>query len=117
MQRQYDHKLYLNIDAQQELENLSLNIKLARKRRKITLKEMSERTGVSISTLSRLESGDRSVSLRTLFQALSVLGLVAGFAELAHPDNDLEQVVREVRDTRRGKVSKKQRFNSDDLEF
>lgn len=90
---------------------------MARKRRKITLKEMSERTGVSISTLSRLESGDRSVSLRTLLQVLSVLGLVAGFAELTNPDNDLEQVIREVRDMRRGRASKKQRFNPDDLEF
>ena len=59
----------------QELLQLGSNIKLARKRRKITLEDMAQRTSSSVSTISRLESGDPKVALETFLRALEVLGL------------------------------------------
>lgn len=41
-------------------------LRAARSRRSLTLAEVSEETGVSISTLSRIESGDRKITLELL---------------------------------------------------
>ena len=55
------------------------NIKLARKRRKLTLNQVSERAGIHRGTLSLLEKGSSGASLGTLFNVLKVLGLQNDF--------------------------------------
>lgn len=89
-----------SIDAQTELEGLARHIKIARKRRKMSLRGLAERTGVSIATLSRLEKGDPTVAFGTALQVLSVLGLVRGLSRFISPENDVEQTLEEARQLR-----------------
>jgi len=58
------------------LKILGENIKLARKRRKLTQKLVSERTGLSRVTLGKIERGEGSVSIGHYQVVLGVLNLV-----------------------------------------
>ena len=68
------------------LEQLGENIKLARKRRKLTAVQVAERAGIARNTLYLLEKGTSSVSLGALFNVLRVLGLQDDFLKLAADD-------------------------------
>lgn len=104
--------------AATELGKLSENIKTARKRRKITRAEMAKRTRVSPATIARLESKDPSVSIGTVLQVLSILGLSSGLAEVVAPENDVAQTVKEIRDLRLKKRSKSyKQFTDEELNF
>jgi hypothetical protein len=48
-------------------ETLGWNIRLWRKRRALTLKEVAERTGLSVSHISEVERGMAGISLHHLF--------------------------------------------------
>lgn len=67
----------------QLLEQMGENIKLARKRRKLTAVQVAERAGVARSTLYLVEKGDSSVSMGAYFNVLRVLGLQNDFLKLA----------------------------------
>jgi transcriptional regulator with XRE-family HTH domain len=71
------------------LEKLMLQfgeqIKLARLRRDLSMEQVSERSGISRSTLSKIEKGASSVSMASYVQVLFVLGL----------DNDLLLVAKD----------------------
>ena len=62
------------------------NIKLARKRRKLTAVQVAERAGVARSTLYLVEKGDSSVAMGTCFNVLRVLGLQNDFLKLTADD-------------------------------
>jgi transcriptional regulator with XRE-family HTH domain len=62
------------------------NIKLARKRRKLTTIQTAERAGIDRSTLYEIEKGNPSVSLGAYFNTLRVLGLQDDFLKLAADD-------------------------------
>lgn len=62
------------------------NIKLARKRRKLTAVQVAERAGVARSTLYLVEKGDSSVAIGAYFNVLRVLGLQNDFLKLAADD-------------------------------
>lgn len=100
-----------------ELTCLGENIKLARKRRKITLEDMAIRTESSVSTLSRLESGESKVALGTLLKVLEVLGLLKGISDFLSPGSDSAQTLEEVRNIRLGKMNQKKKFESSELDF
>lgn len=70
------------------LKTLGKNIKTARKRRSLSLAEMSSRMYVTQQTLIRLEAGEPGVSLQVLINALHVLGLENSLSELANPMTD-----------------------------
>ena len=70
----------------QLLEQMGENIKLARKRRKLTAVQVAERAGIARSTLYLIEKGDSSVSLGAYFNVLRVLGLQNDFLKLASDD-------------------------------
>lgn len=69
------------------LEQMGENIKLARKRRKLTTIQVSERAGIARSTLYLIEKGDASVTLGAYFNVLRVLGLQNDIAKLAADDD------------------------------
>ncbi|TGN24350.1 helix-turn-helix transcriptional regulator [Empedobacter tilapiae] len=62
------------------------NIKLARKRRKLTAIQVAERAGISRSTLSLIEKGESSVAMGAYFNVLRVLGLQDDIFKLAAND-------------------------------
>ncbi len=68
------------------LEKIGENIKLARKRRKLTTVQVAERADIDRSTLYEIEKGNPSVSLGAYFNTLRVLGLQNDFAKLAADD-------------------------------
>jgi transcriptional regulator with XRE-family HTH domain len=69
------------------LERLGENIKLARKRRKLTTIQVAERANIDRSTLYEVEKGNPSVSLGAYFNTLRVLGLQDDFLMLAADDD------------------------------
>ncbi len=72
---------------QKIMEQLGENIKLARKRRKLTTIQVSERAGIDRSTLYQIEKGNGSVSMAAYFNTLRVLGLQDDFLKLAADDS------------------------------
>jgi transcriptional regulator with XRE-family HTH domain len=71
---------------QKILERVGENIRLARKRRKLTTIQVAERAGIDRSTLYEIENGSSSVSLGAYFNTLRVLGLQNDFLKLAAED-------------------------------
>ena len=68
------------------LEQMGENIKLARKRRKLTAIQVAERADIARSTLYLVEKGDGSVAMGAYFNVLRVLGLQNDFLKLAADD-------------------------------
>ena len=71
---------------QQILTSLGENVKLARKRRKLTTVQVAERAGIDRSTLYQIEKGNPRVSLGAYFNVFRVLGLQDDFLKLAAED-------------------------------
>ena len=68
------------------LEQMGENIKLARKRRKLTQEQVAERANISRNTLYLLEKGDASISIGICFNVLRVFKLENDFLKLAADD-------------------------------
>ncbi|MFV8347916.1 helix-turn-helix transcriptional regulator [Flavobacterium sp. ZB4P13] len=68
------------------LEQMGENIKLARKRRKLTTVQVSERADIARSTLYLIETGNPSVAMGAYFNVLRVLGLQNDVLKLAADD-------------------------------
>lgn len=71
---------------QKVLEQLGENIRLARKRRRLTTIQVAERAGIDRTTLYHIEKGNSSVSMAAYFNTLRVLGLQDDFLKLAADD-------------------------------
>jgi len=71
---------------QQILEKVGENIKLARKRRRFTTIQVSERAGIDRKTLYWIEKGDPGVTLGAYFNVLRVLGLHDDLLKIAADD-------------------------------
>ena len=61
------------------LEQLGENIKLARKRRKLTAEQLAERAGMVRMTLYQIEKGNPGVAIGAYFNVLRVLGVQDDF--------------------------------------
>ncbi|QNM98483.1 helix-turn-helix domain-containing protein [Chitinimonas koreensis] len=81
---------FLSEEANAMLRTLGEHIRLARKRRRWTRPELASRTGVSVPTLARLESGSANIGMHQLMAVLTAFGLVADVAALANPATDAE---------------------------
>ena len=71
----------------QLLEQVGEQLKLARKRRKLTTIQVAERAGIARSTLYLIEKGDASVAFGAYFNVLRVLGLQDDILKLAADDD------------------------------
>lgn len=71
---------------QKILDQVGENIKLARKRRKLTTMQVSERASITRKTLYEIEKGNPKVSFGSYFNVLRVLGLQDDFLKLAADD-------------------------------
>lgn len=71
---------------QKIFDGIGENIKLARKRRKLTAEQVSERAGIHRATLHRVEKGDPAVAIGIYFNVLKVLNLENVFSTIAKDD-------------------------------
>ena len=71
---------------QKIMEQVGENIKLARKRRKLTAMQVAERADINRTTLYQVEKGSPSVSMGAYFNVLRTLGLQDDFLKLASDD-------------------------------
>lgn len=74
------------------LITLGENIKLARLRRKLSIRSLAERAGIAASTLGNIEVGSPSVSLGSYLQVLSVLHLEDDLLLIADKDSTGRQI-------------------------
>jgi len=101
-------------DATQIIAQLGERIRIARKRRAVTMEDMAARMFVNRKTISRLENGDAGISMAVFASALWVLGLEKDLLEVASPEHDTVGIFRErQRLPKRVHPSK----NPDDLNF
>ncbi|MEN5434750.1 MULTISPECIES: helix-turn-helix domain-containing protein [Sphingobacterium] len=77
------------------MEQVGENIKLARKRRKLTTIQVAERAGIARSTLYLIEKGDTSVAFGAYLNVLRVLGLQDDVLQLAS-DDDLGRKLQDL---------------------
>lgn len=68
------------------LAEVGENIKLARLRRKLSAGQVSERAGITRTTLWNIEKGSSTVSMAGYVQVLFVLGLEMDLLKLANDD-------------------------------
>ena len=66
---------YRSLESIRPIGELADVLRTERKKQKLTLKDLSELSGISYSTLVKLESGDDAVNLKTLKQAARTLGV------------------------------------------
>ena len=85
----------LPVEITERITILGDRIRLARKRRSLTMEEMASRMFVTRKTLARLEKGDPGVSLAVFTAALWVLGLEKNLLEIAVPEHDKVGLFRE----------------------
>lgn len=95
-----------------KLEDLGRRIKLARKRRGLTLHEMAKLMMVSVGSLQRLESGTPGTSLGTLVTALLTLGLENDLDNVAAMETDMIGLAHERRRLE-GKTGDKDKISYD----
>lgn len=77
------------------LELFGENVKLARKRRKLTMLQVAERADISRNTLYLIEKGSSGVSLGAVFNVLRALGLQDDFLKLA-ADDELGKKLQDI---------------------
>lgn len=97
----------LSPSARRALQSLGADLRVARLKRRIPVREFAERMGVSQRTVARLENGDGGVGIGTLAMACLVLGeldRISGFLDAGSDDTGLlmekEKLPRRI-DTRR----------------
>jgi transcriptional regulator with XRE-family HTH domain len=73
-------------ETQRRARELGARLRLARRRRGLSIAEMAARCAVSSPTISRLEHGDLAVSMAVLARYLDILGLAPDLDRLAERD-------------------------------
>ena len=72
------------------LTKFGADVALARKKRRLTVRMMAERIGISKNTYLRLEQGDPGVAVAAYAMALFVLGFGEPLSELADASRDTQ---------------------------
>jgi transcriptional regulator with XRE-family HTH domain len=75
-------------DVELGLRYLGEYIRVARKRRKMTMTEVSDRLNIGYQTVVRIEKGDPGVSAGAYMSVLWLFGLDRQFVQSVHPDQD-----------------------------
>ena len=68
------------------LKDLGINLKLARKRRRLSRDQVAARAGIARSTLQLMEEGNPGVAMSSYLQVLFVLGLEKDLLRVAADD-------------------------------
>jgi len=81
-------RLRLSKPATEATNLLGASIRAARLRRNMTIREVAERVGVSMPTMRRVEAGDPTVAIGTMFETATVVGVA-----LYDPDPDIRSAL------------------------
>jgi len=98
------------LDAGRELGR---RVRLARVRRRIALRELASRAGVSYDTARAVEAGNLATGLGAYLALIWALGLEREFAHLLDPDSDIEGKQLELARTPKRARGKKGNFDAD----
>jgi len=74
--------------VRRSLVKLGGDLARARRKRRLTLAMMAERTGVGLNTCARMERGDGSVAMSAYAMALFVLGFRPALGDIADARRD-----------------------------
>lgn len=100
----------LPLSVREALIKLGGDLSIARRRRRISVQAMAERTFTSRATIGRVERGDPRVSMAVYASVLFALGLADHLVELADPsldelagdlDLDVDRLPRRIRGPKR----------------
>jgi len=104
------HKIFLSLSRMSKphevtdcLKRLGAHIEIARRRRRLTLKQMAGRLDVSIPTYMAIECGSPAVKLSNYLTALWVMGLLTQAMRVGHPDRDAHGKELEIRRLLKGR--------------
>lgn len=82
--------------VRKSLVKLGRDVRLARRRRRLTVAMMAERLDVSVPTYLKVEQGNPGVSIGAYAMALHTLGLGAPLADLADSTRDVHGTLLET---------------------
>lgn len=77
------------------LKRLGRNIRTARLRRRLSMKKLAERIGISRYAMADVEKGKPTTAIAAYLGALWALGLHSAIRDLADPDRDEEGKILE----------------------
>lgn len=80
----------LPVGLRRSLDKFGRDLAIARRKRQLTVAMMAQRTGLAISTYSRVEKGDPSVAMGAYAMALFVLGFGEALSSLTDARRDEE---------------------------
>lgn len=80
----------LTFSAEEAIAALGDNVRIARQRRGLSQTALAKKSGVSASTIKRLEAGHAGVSLSSIANILIPIGLERHLATLLSPQSDHE---------------------------
>ena len=79
-------KVMASPKAKRQLLKLGDNIKMARLRRKLSLRAVAQRAGISLNTVVAIENGESGVSIGAIVNVLHCLGLAEDISLIAKDD-------------------------------
>jgi transcriptional regulator with XRE-family HTH domain len=82
-----EENITISAKAESAILLLGENIRLARLRRKLSAAQVSERAGISRSSLWKIEKGASTVSIGSIAQVLFILGLEKELSNVAQNDS------------------------------
>lgn len=97
---------YLFPNTVRILEQFGADIRLARLRRDISLKLLSERTDISVVTLTQIEKGSPTVAFGNYVQVLFVLGMDRKLLQVV-ADDELGRKLQDLQLETRKRASKR----------
>ena len=77
---------------------LGLNIKTARKRRRLRQVVLARNAGITVQTLRRVENGSLGTGIGAYISTLWAMGIDSALADLASPESDIEGRTLEAAD-------------------
>lgn len=83
-----DLSIPLPFEVTEAARELGMNVRIARKRRRLLQGELARKAGVSEKTVRRLEKGEDGVSMGNVLSVLWALGLLPTARALANPETD-----------------------------
>ena len=86
----------ISLRVNSALQKLAADLRVARKRRRMSVKDFATRVGVSDATIMRLEKGDPGVRIEVLVSALHVLGRLNALTDILDIGRDDIGLMMEV---------------------